>query len=254
MNTHTRGFVVFVAMGCVAAGATGWGVWRATAPDDAFAANETTTSRTASPVTIVTTAVPTPQPTETTPGSADASERHKMPQQQAKVSQSDPYLAPNAYIPDSQTPVTPPTRVYAPNSLQPTPTGDHAATSPSTTATDPTPSQPTDNPNNPTEPPVTTSPTEPSNPPTEPTDTSVPTEPTPEQPTEVTPEPTPTDAPTGTAPAPSEETPTTSVEEPSPIDPAEPGSTPEPSATPTTPTPTPTAGAARLSPFEALNF
>ncbi|MFV8381112.1 hypothetical protein [Corynebacterium hindlerae] len=111
MKKQTRGFVTFVAVGCVGAVGVGWGVWRSAAPEESRVASTPAISRAASPSAagfspVTSTSDPTPEPT---------SEVAKLPPQQAPMLESDPYLPPNAFIPQPGAVAVSPTRIYGPS-------------------------------------------------------------------------------------------------------------------------------------------
>lgn len=137
MKKHTQGFLAFVAVGCTLAGAVGWGVWRVATPESARATSESTHVHSVAPETETTSAEATtsrttPVPAEIIPTTTD---RSKLPVRQAPVSESDPFLAPNAFIPRPESGPATPTRVYAPSVTPGTESAHATATSARPTAT-----------------------------------------------------------------------------------------------------------------------
>lgn len=115
MKKQTQGFLAFVAFGCVAAGAVGWGVWLNAAPDSARATGDISHSRYASTSVEPTQAAATiPSNAPTAPSTV--TDHSTRPAQQAPVLKSDPFLAPNAFIPNASDIAVVPTRVYPPAS------------------------------------------------------------------------------------------------------------------------------------------
>lgn len=240
MKSQTRSLLAFVAFGCVAGGAIGWGVWINSTPSESWGAGDSSHSRMAHSETRSTTSSPLSSTTTATsvmPSPDDTQRKHSP----APVSQSDPFLAPNAFIPPSNMAPAVPTRVFSPSTI----TESSPASAPLTPSTAQRPAQtvePVPATNTPLResaesadepavvtPPPSEQPTEPSPEPPTQEPTTVVSEPAPQ------PEPTPTteavSPPTLVQPVPTTETLTTNPEEPTPIEPGtEPTETQEPLA------------------------
>jgi len=159
VNTDTRRVYLFIAVGLMAAGVIGYGVWRAGAPttpsasDIATATPEVSTLSESAPVALIT---PTSEPEEVSLEAA--------PQAPAPPLPDDPFLAPHAIVQAVPSTIAP-TTVYRPENIRPVaPTSD--------TPAEPTElmTQPAETPETP-ETPDSTAPTEPTDveetPPTE---------------------------------------------------------------------------------------
>jgi len=122
VNTDTRRVYLFIAVGLMAAGVIGYGVWRAGAPttpsasDIATATPEVSTLSESAPVALIT---PTSEPEEVS--------REAAPQAPAPPLPDDPFLAPHAIVQAVPSTIAP-TTVYRPENIRPVaPTSDTPA-------------------------------------------------------------------------------------------------------------------------------
>lgn len=157
MRTNARGFVAFVATGCLAAGAIGWGVWRASTPEEVVTAVDTSPTHSTPTIGKVDASTTMSEP----PAVSTTSVIAEVAPAPVEISKNDPLLAPNAYIPPAgQNNRVAPTRVFNPqnpivsaqaqtstsSSTPVTPVSSTATTTPVSSTTSSTTPEPTGTP------------------------------------------------------------------------------------------------------------
>ncbi len=201
VNTDTRRVYLFIAVGLMAAGVIGYGVWRAGTPTTPSASDTATVTPEVSTIPESAHAALATPISETPTVSVEAA-----PQPISPPRLDDPFLAPHAIVQAVPSTIAP-TTVYRPENIRPTPTTEapveptelmttpeQPLEAPETTAPESTePTEPTEAPDAPGTTPST--PTTPSAPGTEPTPAPEPAEP------QVTDTTEPTDTPATTEPA-----------------------------------------------------